>query len=133
MQIWKPTLTLFAAAALVVVAEENPEFVTWMKTTKSATDDLKKMEQKTGEQAVRRAERLGTVYESMIGFWRQRNASDAVKWSEDGKAAALQLATAAFAGDAEKAKTAFDAVNNGCKSCHDAHREKIADGKYKIK
>src|SRR5437763_1734674 len=133
MQIWKPTLVMFLAAGIAVVAEENPEFVTWMKTTKTATDDLKKMEQKTGEQAMRRAERLGTVYESMIAFWRQRNAADAVKWSEEGKAAALQLATAAYAGEGEKAKAALDAVNNGCKSCHDAHREKIADGKYKIK
>jgi cytochrome c556 len=104
-----------------------------MKTTKTATDDLKKMEQKTGEQAVRRAERLGTVYESMIGYWRQRNAHDAVKWSEEGKAASMQLASAAYSGDAEKAKAALDAVNNGCKSCHDAHREKVAEGKYRIK
>ena len=124
---------LFAAAGLVVLAEENTEFVTWMKTTKTATDDLKKMEQKTGVQAMRRAERIGTVYESMIGFWRQRNATDAVKWSEEGKAAALELATAAYANDAEKAKAALDAVNNGCKGCHDAHREKIGEGKYKIK
>src|SRR6516164_5034102 len=97
MRIWKPIVLLSLAAGVAVVAEENPEFVTWMKTTKSACDDLKKMEQKTGEQAVRRAERLGTVYESMIGFWRQRNAADAVKWSEEGKAAAMMLATAANA------------------------------------
>jgi cytochrome c556 len=133
MKIWKPILMLTLAAGAVVVAEENPEFVTWMKTTKSATDDLKKMETKTGEQAARRAERLGTVYENMINFWRQRNAADAVKWSEEGKAAALQLATAASANDADKAKAALDAVNGGCKSCHDAHREKVGDGKYKIK
>lgn len=124
-------LSLAAVAALV--AEENPEFVTWMKTTKTATDDLKKMEQKTGVQAMRRAERIGSVYESMIAFWRQRNAADAVKWSQEGKAAALELATAAYANDAEKANAALETVNNGCKSCHDAHREKIAEGKYKLK
>ena len=133
MQIWKPILILSLAAGAIVLAEEEPEFVTWMKTTKTATDDLKKMEQKTGMQAVRRGERLGTVYESMIGFWRQRNAADAVKWSEEGKAAALLLATAANANDADKAKAALDSINGGCKQCHDAHREKIADGKYKIK
>ena len=133
MQIWKLIPMLCLAAGVAVVAEENTEFVTWMKATKGATDDLKKMEQKTGEQAVRRAERIGTVYESMIGYWRQRNASDAVKWSEEGKAAALQMATAAYSGDGEKAKAAFEAMSNGCKSCHDAHREKIAEGKYRIK
>jgi len=133
MQIWKPTLMLFAAAGLVVLAEENPEFVNWMKTTKTACDDLKKMEQKTGQQAARRAERIGTTYESMIGFWRQRNAGDAVKASEEGKANALLLATAAYENNAEKAKSAFEAINNGCKGCHDAHREKIGEGKYRIK
>jgi Cytochrome C' len=133
MQIWKLIPILCLAAGSAVLAEENTEFVSWMKYTKTATDDLKKMEQKTGEQAVRRAERLGTIYESMIAFWRQRNARDAVKLSEEGKAASLELATAAFSGDAEKAKAALDTVNTGCKSCHDAHREKVADGKYLIK
>lgn len=133
MQTWKLAPILLVAAALAVVAEENTEFIAWMKTTKTATDDLKKMEQKVGEQAVRRAERLGSVYENMVGFWRQRNANDAVKASEEGKAAALQLATAAYSGDAGKAKVAFDALNTTCKSCHDAHREKIAEDKYRLK
>ena len=104
-----------------------------MKTTGTAVDELKKMEQKTGDQVMRRAERIGGVYESMIGFWRQRNAADAVKSSEEGKAAALQLATAAYAGDAEKANAAFKALSGTCRSCHEAHREKIAEGKYRIK
>jgi cytochrome c556 len=133
MQIWKMTSLLCLAAGLAVVAEENTEFVGWMKATKTATDDLKKMEQKTGEQAVRRAEKIGSAYENMIAYWRQRNATDAVKLSEEGKAAALELATSAYSGNAEKAKASLEAVNNTCKSCHDAHREKIAEGKYRIK
>ena len=103
-----------------------------MKTTGTASDELKKMEQKTGEEAMRRAEKIAGVYENMIGFWRQRNMSDAVKWSEDGKAAAMQLATAAHANDAEKAKSALASLNSTCRSCHEAHREKIGDGKYRI-
>ena len=61
MQIWKLIPMLCLAAGMAVVAEENPEFVGWMKATKTATDDLKKMEQKTGEQAVapRREDRHG--------------------------------------------------------------------------
>ena len=126
-------IPLIFLAGLTAVAEEYPEFITWMKATGTASDDLKKMEQKTGEQAMRRAERIAGAYENMIGFWRQRNAADAVKMSEEGKAAALQLATAAYAGDADKAKVALEAVNGSCKGCHDAHREKIGEGKYKIK
>jgi hypothetical protein len=133
MNISKFTVVLLLAGGLTAVAEEYPEFVTWMKTTGTASDELKKMEQKTGEEAMRRAEKIAGVYENMIGFWRQRNASDAVKWSEDGKAAAMQLATAAHANDAEKAKSALTSLNSTCRSCHEAHREKIADGKYRIK
>src|SRR6478672_8895939 len=93
MKISKFTVMLLLAGGLTAIAEEYPEFVTWMKTTGTASDELKKMEQKTGEEAMRRAEKIAGVYENMIGFWRQRNMSDAVKWSEDGKAAAMQLAT----------------------------------------
>src|SRR5690349_14288467 len=99
MKLSTYTAVLLLAAGITAVAEEYPEFITWMKATGTAADELKKMEKKTGEQAQRRAERIGGAYENMIGFWRQRNAADAVKLSEDGKAAAMQLATAAFAGE----------------------------------
>jgi hypothetical protein len=133
MKIWKLTPLLFLAAGFALVAEEDTGFIAWMKATGTAADNLKKMEQKTGKQAVRNAERIGVVYEEMIGFWRQRNAADAVKWSEEGKAAALQLATAAYSEDNEKAGAALTALSASCKSCHEAHREKIGEGKYRIK
>ena len=133
MKLTKLIPMLMLGAALAAVAEENPEFITWMKTMGSAMDDLKKMEPKTGEQAMRRAERIGAAYENMIGFWRQRNAADAVKWSEEGKAAALQLATAIYAADAAKTAESYKALSGTCRSCHEAHREKIAEGKYRIK
>ncbi len=126
-----PLLLLGAGVALL--AEENTEFVTWMKTSKTSVENLQKMEQKTGEKAVRSAERLGRVYEEMIGFWRQRNVNDAVKWSQEGKATALALATAAYAGDNEKATAALQALGSNCKQCHEAHREKLGEDKYRFK
>ncbi len=124
---------LFIGATGIAVAEEYPEFIAMMKATGGATDTLRKMEKKTGPEAVRAAERLGGIYEQMLPFWRQRNAADAVKISEAGKAAAVELASAANGGDAEKADAAFKALGGTCKSCHEAHREKLADGKYFIK
>ncbi len=79
------------------------------------------------------AERLGGVYENLIGFWRRRNAADAVKWSAQGKAAALALANAANAGNAESAAAAFKNLGATCQSCHDAYRVKNAGGQYRIK
>jgi cytochrome c556 len=126
-------LLLLIVPAVAVVAEEYPEFVSMMKMANQASGGLSKMDKKTGPQAMRDAERLGSVYEEMIPFWRGRNAPAAVKIAEEGKAAAAELASAAFAGDADKAEAAFKTIGGTCKTCHDARREKLADGKYRIK
>ena len=126
-------LLLLIVPAVVVVAEEYPEFVSLMRTANEAMGALGKMDKKTGPEASRAAERLGSVYEEMIPFWRGRNAPAAVKVSEEGKAAAAALASGAFAGDAEEADAAFKTIGATCKTCHEAQREKLADGKYRIK
>jgi cytochrome c553 len=133
MKIPRLVPLIFLAAGFALVAEEDTELSGWMKVSNNAVENLKKMEKLAGEPAVRNAERLGVVFENMVGFWRQRNMNDAVKWSQQGKAAALELATAAYAGDADKAAEAFKAVNATCDSCHEAHREKIVIEKYRIK
>lgn len=133
MKVKSLALVLFVAPAITMVAEEYPEFVSMMKMTNQAMSALNKMERKTGPQAARAAERLGSVYEEMIPFWRQRNAAAAVKLSEEGKAAAAELASAAYSGNAEKADAALQTLGATCNSCHEARREKLAEGKYRIK
>ena len=117
----------------VTLSAQDDEFATGMKATKAAMDELQKMEKKTGPKAVAAGEKLGSIYENMIPFWRQRNAADAVKFSEEGKSAAVMFASAASADDAEKAGAALKTLGGTCKSCHDAQREKTPEGKYKIK
>jgi cytochrome c553 len=133
MKSTRVLLLLFLVATGVGTAQVFPEFVEWMKTADKYSGALRKMERKTGPEAVRAAEELGGVYEEMIGFWRQRPAANAVKISEEGKAAAVILASAAKAGDAAKADEAFQTLGRTCRSCHDAFREKAADGTYRIK
>lgn len=130
LRVCLPALLLSGAAAF---AEDFTDFTQGMKYTDQAASALRKMEKKTGPQAVRAAEGLGGVYEEMIGFFRQRGAQDAVKLAEDGKAAATKLASAAFANDAEGADAAFKAVSATCRPCHDAYRSRAADGKYHFK
>lgn len=124
---------MLCVCATATVAQEYPQFVQSMKSTKAAMDVLAKAEKRTGQQTVRAAERLSGIYEEMIPFWRARKAADAVKISEEGKAAAIELANAANADDADRANDAFKKFSGTCKSCHDAHREKLDDGKYRIK
>jgi cytochrome c556 len=124
-------LVLLSAGAFAAGAQ-NTEFTAWMKQTKAASEALQKGD-KTGVKAMENAERLGGIYENMIGYWRQRNAEPAVKISTEGKAAAAELASAAHAGDAERASAALKTIGATCQSCHQTYREKLADGSYRIK
>lgn len=113
-------------------ANRDKDFTAAMKTTAAANGVLQKLETKTGKDAYEKAETLGSIYESMIGFWRQRGAADAVKISMQGKAAALEMATAARANDATAAAAAYARLSATCKSCHDVHRMKLPDGTFLI-
>ena len=113
--------------------QQDEELRNWMKMAGQSASTLAKLEKKTGKPALAPAERLGAIYENMINFWRQRNAADAVRFASAGKAAAVELASAARAGDEAAAVSALGELTATCKQCHDAHREKIGDTRYRIK
>jgi len=118
--------------APAMVAEENTQLTTWMKACGQSFGGLMKMETKTGKEAIHYAERMGGIYEEMIGFWRQRNAG-AAKYAEEGKAALGILAAAAYSGDAAKASEAAATLGTTCKNCHTERRIKLENGKFAIK
>jgi cytochrome c556 len=124
---------LILISGLASVAQQDAEFTAWMKTAGRSFGALNKLEKKTGKDAVAGAERLGGVYEQMIGYWRQRNLEDAEKWSVTGKAAAMELASAAFANDADRAGEALKTLGETCHSCHTKYRESAPDGTYRFK
>jgi cytochrome c556 len=127
------TLLVAGVVAFSVFAQDEAAFQIEMKSIDKHAAVLRKLSAKTGDEAATNAEQLSKLYGSMKEFWTKRNVEDAAKWSEDGRMAAVELASAAKAGDAEKADTAFKALGGTCRSCHTAHREKAADGSYKIK
>lgn len=133
MKISRLVLLLAGASGTVLFGQQDAEFTAWMKITAASTGALNKMESKTGMDAMRAAERIGGVYEQMIGYWRQKDAPDAVKWSVEGKAAAAELASAAHGGDSEKATAALKMVGATCRPCHEGYREKLEDGTYRIR
>jgi cytochrome c556 len=130
LQVCLAAMLISGAAALAV---DYPEFTQWMKYHDQAASALRKMEQKTGPQAVRAAEYMATVNELMIGFFRQHGDRKTVKLAEDGKAAATALMNAASAKDAAGADAAFKTLSGTCQPCHEQYRERDADGKYHFK
>jgi cytochrome c556 len=133
MKVMKLLVPALLASAVFLGAQDNGPMEAWMKSINQNMGSLRKMDPKTGPEAVKAAETVAGHYEEMIGFWRQRNADDAVKLSEAGKAAAVELASAAKAGEAEKATAAMARVGDTCKGCHAAHRDRTPEGKYIIK
>ena len=79
------------------------------------------------------AKNLVEIYDVTEKFWKERKADDAIKSSAMGKAAAADLLAAVTAEKSEDARAAFGKLAGTCKGCHEAHREKLADGTYKIK
>lgn len=127
------SVCLLALFSLGAFAQEFPHFNQWMKGTDQANGALRKLDKKVGPQAMRAAEMMGGVYEEMIGFFRQYGRQDAIKWSEEGKAAAAMLAAAAYKEDVQAAAAAYKSLSGTCTACHNQYREKTADGKFRFK
>ena len=127
---------VFAAAAVCVgvFAQDDASYQKLMKDLGRESGVIRKADPKTGPDVAASAEKIAVVYDQSKTFWAKRgNTEDAMKWSDEGKEAALELASAAKAGDAAKAGSAFAKMGGTCKGCHDMHRDKLPDGTYKIK
>ena len=124
----KRIVVLVVTLAGLLPAQDHKGFDAAMKSADTSIKALNKMEAKTGPEAVSTAERLAGLYEEMIGFWRQRGKADAVKFSVDGKAAALALMEAAYAGNGQDAAAALKSLGATCRGCHQAYRVKRPDG-----
>jgi len=130
-------LILFAFSFSAVHAAEamdEKQFQKLMKQVGKVSKDFKtNFEAKNGAALEKDAATAAAAYKEMAGFWKTRKADDAAKWSEDSATAATAMAAAVKAGNWDSVKTHWNAVSKNCKGCHDAHREKLPDGGYKIK
>jgi cytochrome c556 len=125
-----------AVFGLVVVAGEKPpeEYVKNMKATNAAAQSLRKnLETKDYDAIAKDAATLKTLFATTEEFWTKRNAEDAVSAAKAGAKAAEDLETAAKAKNEAGVTDASKAVNGTCKTCHDAHRERLPDGTSEIK
>ncbi len=66
-------------------------------------------------------------------FWKARNVEDAAEFAATALAAARTFQEAGAAGDFEAAGAAFGELRQTCRPCHQAYRERLEDGSYRIK
>jgi cytochrome c556 len=131
-------LALAAASVLAmgVMASEKPsdEYVKTMKDTNVAAQSLRKdVEAKDYDAIAKDAAALKALFTGTEEFWTKRSAEDAVAAAKTAGKAAADLEAAAKAKNEEGIAASAKAVNGACKTCHDAHRERLPDGTSEIK
>ena len=124
------TVTLGPGLAILLLAQVDPQYQTWMKTAGANTAALKKgLDAKSDSDSRAAAKTLDSVFGEVAEYWEKRGgASDAVGSAKDAQSAAKDIAESQ--GDAS---ASFGKLGAACKNCHAAHREKAEDGSWKIK
>ncbi len=127
-------LGVFALSAMGLFADNHEDFEKSMKAAGATFGPLNKsIAAGAFDDVAAGAKKMEAIFATSEKFWTERGTADGIQWSKDGSAAAKAIGAAAAAKDADAAKAAFGNAAATCKGCHTAHREKLADGTYKIK
>ncbi len=130
--------TMLLVAGMLVLSTfafaQDEEFVKWMKTTGGATGSLKKdLDAQNYDGAVEEARKLEGVFKKVAAYWDAKGDGRASELAKTGQEASAKVVAAASVKDSEQAIMGLKTIQGTCKGCHEAHREKTADGTYKIK
>ncbi|HUS07188.1 MAG TPA: hypothetical protein VMZ52_12860 [Bryobacteraceae bacterium] len=125
---------LVSTFAVAAHADDDADLKASMKAAGGANGKIRKaIEAKAFADAAKDAATLHGAFKKMEEYFAKAGTADAVKWSQDGAAAAQELGKAAAAENGDQATASLKAAAATCSACHTAHREKLADGSYKIK
>jgi mono/diheme cytochrome c family protein len=69
----------------------------------------------------------------VMAYWQARNVADGAKFALDGTYGLAQVDVLVSQGKFEDAAAALKTAQANCAGCHMAHRDKAADGSFKIK
>ncbi len=132
---WGALCIAGALGLVVVAAEKAPDsYIKNMKDTNAAAQDLRKsVDAKDYEAVARQAATLKGLFDTTRAFWEDRKADDAIGVAKNATKAAADLEAAANARNDEGVTSAAKTLQGTCKTCHDAHRERLPDGSSEIK
>ncbi len=121
------------ALSTLALAQDDA-FKGWMKTIGGSTGGVKKnLEAQNFDGAVTDARKLEGAFKEVAAYWEGKKDGNAVELAKTGQDAAAKVVAAASIKDSEQATMGLKMIQGTCKGCHEAHREKTADGSYKIK
>jgi hypothetical protein len=118
-------ISISLVSGILAFAQDDAQYQAWMKSippTLGAIRNASDNAAATGD-----ATKLADTFDKVVGFWKARNAEDAVNFAQTAADAARAIAS----GSGEKAAN-LQKIQGTCGGCHSAHREGSA-GNYKIK
>ncbi|MDX2044357.1 MAG: hypothetical protein SF097_24320 [Acidobacteriota bacterium] len=126
---------LFAAVFVVAaVPQSEADLEAAMKQVLPASGSLRgNVTAKNADGAKSDAAKLEKIFKTSEDFFAARKTQDAVDWSKQAKEAAAAIGKLAAAGEWDKIPDEQKKIQATCMACHNAHREKLPDGGYKIK
>lgn len=129
------SLVCLLGAGLTLWAEHTEaEYQQWMKTVGGTAGGIRKnLEAKNGTAAADDAKKLVEVFGHVEAFWNERKTADAAGFAKEAAAQFKMTSELAAAGKLDEASGALKKAMATCAGCHTAHREKAADGSWKIK
>ena len=133
----KPMIAIVGCAALLVgvaFAQDHEEFKNLMKANGAAFASVRKgLDAKQASETAAAADKLAGNFEPVQAHFEEHKMADGVNFAKTAQDAAKDLASAANAGDWDKASADLKTIGGTCQGCHAAHREKLPDGSYKMK
>ena len=132
-------VSLLAAVCVLCVsvavwAQEDADYQNWMKSNGATVASLRKnLDAKSSDAAAADAKKLQDNFTQISAYWQKKNVSDAAKFAMDAQNGFKDVAQLSAAGKFDEASAAAMKAQANCAGCHMAHREKAADGSWKIK
>jgi cytochrome c556 len=128
--------TLLAGAVLWAQADQTDfaEYQGWMKSNAATVAELSKnLTAKDGAPAHTDVRKLQENLAMVMAYWQSRNINDGVRFALDVTYGLAQVDVLISQGKFDEAAAALKTAQASCGNCHMAHRDKAADGSFKIK
>jgi mono/diheme cytochrome c family protein len=126
--------TLLMGAVLWAQSDDFAEYQGWMKSNAATVADLNKnLTAKDGAASHTDVRKLQENLAMVMAYWQARNVNDGAKFALDGTYGLAQVDVLVSQGKFEDGAAALKTVQANCAGCHMAHRDKAADGSFKIK
>lgn len=120
-------------AAMAWAAPDEAKFVAAMKKIGPTCSGLGKKIKAKDASGAADAKELQSLFKESDKFWKAKKADDAVAHSKTAGKEFAGISKAIAGGDWDGADAGFKKAVATCGGCHKEHREKNADGTFKIK